>query len=53
MTQKTDLKQKSAAISKTKWLKLALIGTALLIIPRRSSKKSTHIENVPPSKGAD
>lgn len=52
MTQKAALKQKSAT-NKTKWLKLALIGTALLIIPRRSSKKSTHIEKSLPSKGAN
>lgn len=43
MTQNAAFKQKSAT-NKTKWLKLALVATALLVIPRRSSKQSTQVD---------
>lgn len=42
MTQNASLKQKSTE-SKSKWLKLALVGITLLLIPRRSSNKSDHV----------
>lgn len=43
MTQNAAFKQKSAT-NKTKWLKLALVATALLVIPRRSSKQSARVD---------
>ncbi len=43
MTQKSSSTQKVTAI-KSKWLKLALVATALLVIPRRSSKQSTQVD---------
>lgn len=52
MTQKAASEQKSAA-KKTKWLKLALVGTALLLIPRRSSNKSAQVEKSQNDNEAD
>lgn len=40
MTQQND-KKISRQLNKKKWLLLGVVGTALLLIPRRSSRKDT------------